>query len=704
MSPWQPLVLAILVLGCCSAAPAYRQANTMTFPGDLKSMTLTETQLAQVGKHPSGELRRTDQEEMHTEVSLQSRLLHLQKQLSLPETGQLDSTTLQAIRTPRCGVPDMGRFQAFPGQPKWEHNNITYWIQNYTQDLPPHVVDDAFTRAFAVWSAVTSLTFTRVYNEEADITIMFTFAEHGDPYPLDGNNGVLAHAFAPGPGIQGDAHFDDDVLWSLGKGAVISTYRGNANGAPCHFPFTFEGRSYSTCITAGISDGTPWCGTTANYDTDRQYGLCPSEKLYTYEGNADRKPCVFPFVFEGNSYSACTTQGRSDGRHWCATTPNYDVDKLYGFCPNRADAAVIGGNSAGEMCIFPFIFLGQEYSACTVQGRTDNRLWCATTSNFDIDKKWGFCPNEGVSLFLVAAHQFGHALGLGHSSVPKSLMYPMYNFMEGTLLHEEDVTSIQHLYGETVGQEWKPQREGCNSVTGPGNAGVGRTHRSPDGLPTPFTMVLPTTGPIGPPSAGPTCLPTASSSQVSSVSSVQVENACNLNIFDAIVEIGNCLDVWMRDRGRQGPFLITDTWPALPARLDSAFKEPISNKIFFFSGRQVWVYAGTAVLGPQPLEKLGLTRDVTQITGVLWLNWGKALLFSKHLFWRFDVKSETVDSQMPTWVDQMFSGVPTNSHNIFQYRESAYFCQDRFFWRVNSQLGNHVDKVGSVTVDILKCP
>ncbi|MBZ3890150.1 Matrix metalloproteinase-9 [Sciurus carolinensis] len=686
MSPWQPLVLALLVLGCCSAAPAYRQANMMTFPGDLKSMTLTESQLAQeyllhYGYTVEHEMQKTEMQttemqktesqktevqtsetqktevqktEMHmyasTEVSLQSHLLHLQKQLSLPETGQLDNTTLKAIRTPRCGVPDTGRFQAFPGQPKWDHNNITYWIQNYTQDLPPHVVDDAFIRAFDAWSAVTSLTFTRVYSEEADITIMFTFAEHGDPYPLDGNNGVLAHAFAPGPGIQGDAHFDDDVLWSLGKGAVLSTYRGNANGAPCHFPFTFEGRSYSTCITAGISDGSPWCGTTANYDTDHQYGLCPSEKLYTYEGNADRKPCVFPFVFEGKSYSACTTQGRSDGRHWCATTPNYDVDKLYGFCPNRADAAVIGGNSAGEMCVFPFTFLGQEYSACTVQGRTDNRLWCATTSNFDTDKKWGFCPNEGVSLFLVAAHQFGHALGLGHSSVPKSLMYPMYNFMEGTLLHEEDVTAIQHLY--------------------------------------------------------------ASSSQVSSVSSVQVDNACNLSIFDAIVEIGNYLHLfkdgryWQfsEDRGRQGPFLITDTWPALPARLDSAFKEPISNKIFFFSGRQVWVYVGTTVLGPQPLDKLGLTQDVTQITGVLWLNWGKALLFSKHLFWRFDVKSETVDTQMPTWVDQMFSGVPTNSHNIFQYQENAYFCQDRFFWRVNSKLGNHVDKVGSVTVDILKCP
>ncbi|KAM6905896.1 protein sel-1 homolog 1-like isoform 3-T3 [Lycodopsis pacificus] len=55
---------------------------------------------------------------------------------------------------------------------------------------------------------------------------------------------------------------------------------------------------------------------------------------------------------------------------------------------------VNGGTAHGEPCIFPFLFQGKEYLDCTTDGRGDGRLWCATIYDYDQEKKWGFCETE----------------------------------------------------------------------------------------------------------------------------------------------------------------------------------------------------------------------------------------------------------------------------------------------------------------------
>lgn len=62
---------------------------------------------------------------------------------------------------------------------------------------------------------------------------------------------------------------------------------------------------------------------------------------YTVRGNAEGAPCVFPFKFGNKWYADCTDAGRADGWFWCGTTADYDVDRRYGFCPLKSKFHVL---------------------------------------------------------------------------------------------------------------------------------------------------------------------------------------------------------------------------------------------------------------------------------------------------------------------------------------------------------------------------
>ncbi|XP_039600451.1 collagenase 3-like [Polypterus senegalus] len=151
---------------------------------------------------------------------IHSKIKEMQAFFGLKVTGKLDSDTMEVMKKPRCGMADVKNFKAADRMSRWNKYSLTYRIVNYTPDLDKGSVDQAIRNAFRVWSNVTRLRFTKVFNGTADIMIMFQARDHGDGHPFDGPGNMPAHAFFPGPGIGGDVHFDEDETWSANSQGI----------------------------------------------------------------------------------------------------------------------------------------------------------------------------------------------------------------------------------------------------------------------------------------------------------------------------------------------------------------------------------------------------------------------------------------------------------------------------------------------------
>lgn len=121
--------------------------------------------------------------------------------------------------TRETNVREPGRF--VPLGNTWDHNILTFFIDNGTPDITGDLENGAIYDAMALWEAATNIRFLEVDNEaDADFMLAWRAGSHGDPGPFTGPNGVLAHQLGgPAPNsfgnTAGDIHFDESETWTL---------------------------------------------------------------------------------------------------------------------------------------------------------------------------------------------------------------------------------------------------------------------------------------------------------------------------------------------------------------------------------------------------------------------------------------------------------------------------------------------------------
>ncbi|KAH3887079.1 matrilysin-like [Dreissena polymorpha] len=272
-------------------------------------------------------------------------------------------------------------------------------------------------------------------------------------------------------------------------------------------------------------------------------------------------------------------------------------------------------------------------------------------THFDEQEEWTENTKTGTNLEIVAAHEFGHALGLGHSNVQGALMLPFYGGYDPNYqLHSDDIRGVQTLYG--------------------GRSAPRPTTRRPD--PGPTTRVIPRT--------------------TTKALQPDKNDICNLKFDDLANGPDNRLYAFRLNRlykfnldgvGIEKIYKNSQRiFPKAPKNIGAAVYDRRNNKFYIFKADKFWRYTGFALDVGYPKKLHGWYRGVDAAIAedngeIRLLKGGEASV------WREDFREPPRGYPVP--ISILWPGLRSELEAAVRYRRMSYFFKGANYFRYNDQ-------------------
>nr|XP_047142208.1 matrix metalloproteinase-2-like isoform X2 [Hydra vulgaris] len=308
-----------------------------------------------------------------------------------------------------------------------------------------------------------------------------------------------------------------------------------------------------------------------------------------------------------------------------------DVSFLYRFQQQQRDPSLFYG--AG-------IVLAHGYYPNTNKGISGDL-------HFYDETEFTLGTTKGINLLWVAVHEIGHCIGLEHSSVENSIMYPRYKgYMgESFTLSKDDILGIQSIYG------FKKQT----------------TTMKPAIITT--TKITKTN-------------PTILCSMKGAV----------FDEFSGITYLFNRNKVYKIDQWLKkidGPFPVTHFLPNVKS-VDSAYINR-KSEVIIFEGTSYYIYSSLSKLillesGSIFKKFRGLRNDTKHIDAAfLWPATRKTYLFSRDLCYKFS-DSNFPHRGYPREISKSWKNAPTQVDSVLVWKNKrTYFFKGSKYYRINDQ-------------------